>query len=204
MHNVGIINLNFSNSKSFTNILESLKLNFGIIDHNDQIKNYKKIILPGTGSFDQAMRELRDKKMDQMLLEHCNKGNYLLGVCLGMQVLFSEGEEGGYSKGLGLINGKVKKLLSVTSNKDIIHIGWNEVRLKNNILIFDNISLEENFYFVHGFHVLPEEKINFGETKFDENIIVSVVQKNNIYGIQFHPEKSHLPGKKILNNFFNL
>ena len=203
MCSLGVINLNFSNSKSFCNILDNLKLEYQVICKSNEIKNYDKIILPGTGSFKNAIFEMESKNFRSEILRHCQKKKYFLGICLGMQVLFSNGYEGGsITNGLNLIEGEVIKLIS--NKNPIIHIGWNEISSNDNIPILKDITEEENFYFMHGYHAKTSEGIKKSYTIFKGQKILSVLNKDNVYGIQFHPEKSHIPGKKILKNFYNL
>lgn len=203
MHSLGIISLNFTNSKSFCNILDNLQIKYEIISNARDIKKFDKIILPGTGSFQNALYEMRRKCFVSELFDHCTKNKYFLGVCLGMQILFSRGYEGGaITEGLNLIKGEVIKIVS--KNKSIIHIGWNETSINQNIPLLNGINEEENFYFMHGYQAIAEEKVEESFSNFGENKILSVVRKDNLFGIQFHPEKSHIPGQKILRNFYNL
>ena len=114
---------------------------------------------------------------------------------------FSKGIEGGKAKGLDLIKGSVIPLKHNLENNDIFHIGWNDLKINKKIKLIENIEEKENFYFVHSYHCELDEDIEFSKTFFNNQNIISVVNKNKIYGIQFHPEKSHIPGKKVLKNF---
>ena len=204
MKSLGVISLNFSNSKSLCNILDSLEMNYEIINNASEIRKFDKIILPGTGNFKNALSEMKNKNYYNELIEHCLKNKYLLGICLGMQMLLTKGHEGEVlTDGLGVIKGEVIKLVSKT-RENIVHIGWNEISLNKNIPILKNITEEENFYFMHGYHVIIKENFQMSFSNLDGNEIVSVFNKGNLFGIQFHPEKSHIPGKKILKNFYDL
>jgi len=179
-----------------------MQIEFKIVNSPIDLKKCNQAILPGVGSFKVASDEIRKNGFDKAIISFCEDGKNMLGICMGMQLLFSKGYEGGESKGLNLIEGEVVKLSSEKGNS-LMHIGWNNFE-NNNIKITENIDETENFYFVHGYHVVPSEPIKSIKTIFNNNEIVSVVCKNNIIGMQFHPEKSHLAGKKILTNFLKL
>ena len=196
MCSLGVINLNFSNSKSFCNILDNLKMKYKIVHKSSEIKNFEKIILPGTGSFKNAILEMESKNFSSEIIKHCLKKKLFLGICLGMQVLFSNGYEGGsITNGLNLIEGEVIKLIS---NKiPIIHIGWNEITTNDDIPILKDITEDENFYFMHGYHAETCELVKKSYTNFRDQKILSIVNKENLYGIQFHQKKSYTRKKNI-------
>tara|TARA_Y200000002_G_scaffold375547_1_gene378047 strand:- start:340 stop:960 length:621 start_codon:yes stop_codon:yes gene_type:complete len=204
MEKIGIVKLNFSNIKSLCYSLDNLQINYEILNHSKDIKNFKKIILPGTSNFKIAMNDLKNRSFDLALHDHVIKGGYLLGICIGMQILFSYGLEGGKTKGLNLIKGSVLPFKNTEKEKNIFHIGWNNLKVNKKINLLNKIDDEENFYFVHSYHCVVDENVNFSETLFNNQKIISVVNKNKIFGIQFHPEKSHLPGIKILKNFLDI
>ncbi len=201
MEDIGIVKLSYSNIKSLCYSLDSLKINYSILKNAKEIKHFKKIILPGTSSFSVSIDELKSKSFDQALKEHVYQNKYLLGICIGMQLLFSYGFEGGKSKGLNFLKGSVISLTPDETQNHIFHIGWNNLKINKKIMLLDDIDEKENFYFVHSFHCILSENIQTSKSFFNNKEIVSVVNKNKIYGVQFHPEKSHIPGMKILKNF---
>ena len=170
-------------------------------DNIDLLKSCDGYILPGVGAFKDGMADLESRNLDIFLKDIAKRGKPILGICLGMQLLFDYGEEHGGGKGLGLIKGQVKKL---ATKYKISHMGWNFLEIKRQSLLLKRIKTGEDFYFVHSFKVWPEKEevvvavCNYGEE------IVAVVEDNNIYGAQFHPEKSSLKGLKIIENFGKL
>ena len=204
MNTLGIVNLSYSNLKSLCYSLDSLNISYKILHNANEIKHFDKIILPGTSSFKVTIDELRHKSFDNAIFQHVQQDKYLLGICVGMQLLFSKGQEGGEAAGLDLIKGSVIPLKNYRENNKTFHIGWNDLNINNKIKLLENINEKENFYFVHSYHCELEENIEFSKTFFNDQNIIAVVNKNKIFGIQFHPEKSHIPGKKILKNFLNL
>ncbi len=200
---IGIINLGFSNKTSICNTLKNLDLEFEEFDIASNCSKYKGLIMPGVGNFNKASKELQDSNFDKEIKKFILNGGYFLGICLGMQLLFTSSEEDGSNKGMDIINGKVIKL-SKRLHKTVMHIGWNEAFNKQNHLIdiFDDIGCEENFYFVHGYHAMINEDVKCTYSDLGKGKIMSAVKKNNVYGVQFHPEKSHKPGQKLLNNFY--
>ena len=135
-----------------------------------------------------------------------SQGKYILGICLGMQLLFDNGEEDGSSKGLGLINGNVKKIIP-EKDEALPHVGWNNIiNVKENHNLFDNISKNADYYFDHSYECIPlKTNVILSETNYGiNNKFVSIVSDRNIYGIQFHPEKSPPNGLFLLKNFINI
>ena len=165
-----------------------------------------KIILPGVGAFKIAMNELKKRGLIDPIKESIEKGKPFLGICLGLQLLFSESEEGGRIKGLDIIKGKVKRFKEKDGLK-IPHIGWNTIRGKGQGTrdkVMNKIPDKSYMYFVHSYYVAPKDKgVILCETDYGENF-TSGVRKDNIYGFQFHPEKSQSAGLKIVENFVNL
>ena len=149
------------------------------------------------------MEHLESSNLKNAILDFASSGKPLLGICLGMQLLFDSSEEFGYTKGLGLIEGKVVKFDKdkMQENLKIPHMGWNKIINKQNPLFKD--LKDPYLYFVHSFHAKTKEEYIIGETTYGYNF-VSAVNKNNIFGFQPHPEKSHNNGLKILENFINL
>ncbi len=170
-----------------------------------KLGEYEKLILPGVGAYGDAMEHLRVNGMDEAVKAYAKSGNYMLGVCLGMQLLFDSSEEFGSNKGLGLIKGNV---VGFDTSKfshplKVPHMGWNRMFTKEHPL-FEGMDQEHYLYFVHSFHVQCDNKDNIiGETEYGYRF-TSAVQNGNVLGIQPHPEKSHKNGLAILKNFINL
>ena len=172
-----------------------------ITDDPDVIRRANGLILPGVGAFEDAMEELKNRKLIDVLNEEVLiKNKPILGICLGMQLLFQESEENGIHKGLGLIEGTVKKF-SIPQIYRLPHIGWNDLVNINDTKLFTNIDHDKNFYFVHSFHVITEKKYVIAQSHYGINF-TAAVRKYNLYGTQFHPERSHMNGLTLLKNYF--
>ena len=199
---IGIVDYNMGNLASVKNAFDKIGLKADVVKNPDKIKNYDKIILPGVGAFKDAMEHLNTTGMDEAIKEFVKSGRYMLGVCLGMQLLFDSSEEFGKTKGLGFIEGKVvyfdKK--KVKEHK-IPHMGWNKL-FNNNSPLFKGLK-NPYLYFVHSLHAVCDEKYVIGKTIYGYEF-VSAVNKDNIFGFQPHPEKSHDEGLRILKNFIEL
>ena len=161
-----------------------------------------KIVLPGVGAFTHAMQELKKKKLITPLKEKIKSGTPYLGLCLGLQLLFSRSEEGGRVKGFDIIGGPVKRF---RGDLKIPHMGWNTVKLKKrNCPIFKGVEDENYFYFVHSYFGVPEDPAwTLGVTRYGRNFC-SALWKDNIFATQFHPEKSQQIGLKVIKNFIEL
>ena len=202
-NNIGIINVGIGNVQSIKNMLYACESDSDIINKPEELSNYRKIILPGVGSYDSFIERLHYYdlvvKLKQMIL---SKKVIILGICLGMQVLFKMSEEGKYT-GLSILDGEIKKLKNSIKNVKIPHNGWNDLDIKLNsklLKINDNLK----FYFNHSFFLEETDKSNIVSiTNYGQNII-SAIEKENILGVQFHPEKSHSYGKLLFKRFIAL
>ncbi len=198
---VAIVDYNMGNLASVYNACKLIGVDADIVSDPSKIKDYDRVILPGVGAFGDAMKHLEQTGMKKAVEEFALSGKPLIGICLGMQLLFESSEEFGDTKGLGLIPGKVvafdKTKMDMKDHK-VPHVGWNKLFHKENKL-FEKLE-NPYLYFVHSFHVVTEDKYIIGTTHYGYDF-VSAVQKDNIYGFQPHPEKSHDNGIQILKNF---
>ena len=196
---VGILNfLMTSNTKSITNCLDLLKVNYKIIKSSDEINNFDKIIFPGVGSFDLAMKIIKEKKIDKVLKSKKLKPK-ILCICLGMQVLFSKGFENLTTKGLSIIKGNVVKIIDRKTPK----IGFSKIHFKSS-KIFYRISKNSEFYFMHSYGCeIKKKKFITSFVKYGKKKYISSLNFKNFTGVQFHPENSKKVGLQIIKNFLN-
>jgi glutamine amidotransferase len=204
---VVIIDYELGNLFSVNQALEKIGLSTSISKNPAEIEEADALILPGVGAFGDAMNNLNKLKLVDPIRNFIDSGKPFLGICLGLQLLFTQSEEFGTQNGLDIIKGVVRKF---NSKDDAIQlkvpqISWNKVlftnqNLKDNSPLF-NIKNEEYFYFVHSFYVIPEEDVTLTETEYGGIIYTSSIIKNNIFACQFHPEKSGKEGLKIYQNW---
>ena len=202
---IGIVDYKMGNLASVINAFKSLGEDVILESDPSQIGKYDKLILPGVGAFGDAMEHLQSNGMDKAVKAYAKSGKPLLGICLGMQLLFNSSEEFGATQGLGLIEGKIIAFgqSKFDHPQKVPHMGWNELFTQNNSPLFAGLDADFYLYFVHSFHAVCDDKYVIGKTHYGYKF-VSAVQKDNIYGIQPHPEKSHENGLKIIKNFINL
>lgn len=198
---ITIVDYGLGNLTSIKNALDKLGISNAISDKISDMKKADKLILPGVGAAAEGMKNLKEKKLDLFLKQEVLKGKPLLGICLGMQLLMDFSEEGN-AECLKLIKGTVKKF---QTKLKVPQIGWNDVQIKNEKSkvknIFDGIENESYFYFVHSYYCKPDDKnVIIGITDY-ETEFCSVLMKENIFGVQFHPEKSGDVGLQMLKNF---
>lgn len=195
---VGILKIGHGNIRSLLNTLEKFGCDVELVSSKEEIASIDKLILPGVGSFYSAMKELENNELIIPIQEHAHKKD-ILGICLGMQLMMKSGTEGGKSKGLNLINGKVELLPNNLGR--LPHIGWNDIYSndKNDLMI--NIDSNSNVYFVHSYQCLIKEEISMIRSDFYNQDFIAGFQKENIFGTQFHPEKSQNVGDLIIKNF---
>ncbi len=171
---------------------------------SDDLFDVDKVIIPGVGSFNDAVKSLKEFGWFNPLKEFAlGENKTLLGICVGMQLLADIGNEGGNNQGLSLINGHVE-LLKSNSNERVPHMGWNNVSLKKKTELFKNITDNSDFYFAHSYHFVSDDNSDILATTDYCGTTTVALQRENIYGVQFHPEKSSTAGKIFLTNFVNL
>jgi len=201
MSKVCILDYGSGNVGSVYNLIKYM--NYDCIVSNDpkEIKTSTHIILPGVGAFGAAMEKVKKKiPIQELENEILKKHKPFLGICVGMQLMAEKSEEFGKFNGLGWVKGKVKKLKS----KMLPHIGWNDIIIKKQSKLFNGLGEHKDFYFVHSFHFEVEDKdIVIAETDYEQKFC-SIFQRENIIGVQFHPEKSQTVGQVLLKNFLNL
>tara|TARA_E500000331_G_scaffold358610_1_gene427479 strand:- start:12871 stop:13488 length:618 start_codon:yes stop_codon:yes gene_type:complete len=197
---IGIINYGAGNIASVVNAFERVGVDAEPFDDPLLIGNYDHLVLPGVGSFRMAMEKLIEVDWPKKIKIHVDSGKPMLGICLGMQLLFDIGDEHGPSKGLGLIPGKVK-LMNPSRPLKIPHVGWNRLFASREHPIMDGIKDHIDFYFVHSYECIPDSSRDILATCDHGGSFVATVAKKSLIGMQFHPEKSQPAGLRILQNF---
>ena len=201
MTRIGVIDLGVSNLGSLEAALKRVgcdTISFSRGQSNPQVD---ALILPGVGSFAEAMTRMRLSGLDQLITSAHLSGIPVLGICLGMQLLSDRGFEGGETAGLGLIPGHTVQMKSEESSVRLPHVGWNSVFHRNSHPVFESIPQDADFYFVHGFHVTAVPKGNVLGTTTHGTEFCSAASRDNVVGVQFHPEKSQVNGLALLKNF---
>lgn len=203
---LSIIDYGVGNLTSIKNMLKKIGYRDVIISGNkEEIQASEKLILPGVGHFDYGMRKLKASGLVEVLNEEVlEKKKPILGICLGAQLL-TRGSDEGVEKGLGWIAADTVKFDSSKLGGDlkIPHMGWSEIRITNNSKLFQNIDDEPRFYFVHTYHIVCDSNSDVVATANHGYSFTAGVERENILGMQFHPEKSHKYGMQLLKNFVN-
>ena len=198
---IAIIDYGVGNLFSLSSSFKALGADTVVTGDIEIIKKADKLILPGVGAFGDAAKKLCDSGLDRVVIEESKNGKPLLGICLGMQLLFEKSYEYGEHKGLGLIEGEVVAMQgSIPEKLKIPHIGWNALQFKNESPLFKYIKNNDCVYFVHSFYAQNCDSSLIAVTDYGKPL-TAAVQKNNIFGCQFHPEKSGNVGLNILKAF---
>ncbi|SDB89931.1 glutamine amidotransferase [Pelagirhabdus alkalitolerans] len=192
---IAIVDYGMGNTKSVQNAFENLGYQTIITDDHQTLREASHIILPGVGSFQAAIEEIERRQLKQLLIELAENKPFL-GICLGMQLLFTEGTEGGKTAGLDLIPGTIDR---IQTDYLLPHIGWNQLNVTDNLKSFQSFD-QEFVYFVHTFQAYTSKRYIVATTEYQTDI-TAIVNKEHIYGIQFHPEKSGKVGTKIIQAF---
>ena len=199
-----IVDYGSGNIRSISNALKILGIKSKTASHLEEIDfKFSHIILPGVGSYNDAMLNMKKKKFDIFLRENNKKNIPILGICAGMQILSTVGYENSVTSGIDLIKGEVKNIIELMPDYKC-HVGWNNIFDTKESNIFKDLNLDCEFYFDHSFFFKPTFKENIlFKSKYNLDFCSGVIKKNLI-GLQFHPEKSHKNGLKIYSNFYNL
>ena len=198
---IAIVDYGVGNLFSLKCSFEAIGAEICVTSDAETIKSADKIILPGVGAFEDAAAKLRKSGLDKLIISEAKAGKPLLGICLGMQLLFDRSFEYGEHEGLGLIPGSVKPIKDVIpEGLKIPHIGWNALRFKKNSRLFANISEGDCVYFVHSFYAADCEDYVSAVSEYGAELTASV-ERDNVFGCQFHPEKSGTVGLGILRAF---
>ena len=207
--NITIVDYNSGNIRSVVNSFKEVaqnKVNIEVTSDLKKIKSSDKVILPGQGSFKSCVDALNNISglVDTLNEFTITNKKSLFGICVGLQMFADVGYEETETKGLGWISGKVSKIDNQNGKFKLPHIGWNQINILKESKIFKNIENNSHMYFVHSYEFIPNDKnVISATTDYSSNIVCSV-EKENIFGTQFHPEKSDKMGLKIINNFINL
>jgi glutamine amidotransferase len=198
MTQVAIIDYGVGNLRSVEKAFAATGCNAVVSSDEHVLRHAERLVLPGVGAFGACMKALTERGFDQLVCERVTEGTPLLGVCVGMQMLFEESDEFGRQPGLGLLRGRVRRF---TGDLVVPQVGWNQVKQRVTDPLFEGIVDGAFFYFVHSYFCEPAESdVILGETDYGI-AYPSVVARGNICGVQFHPEKSQAVGLRLLSNF---
>jgi glutamine amidotransferase len=207
---VGVLDYGSGNLHSVARACAKFSDKIEIVEKFEQNSDFTHIVLPGVGSYSNAINEIRNRGLDQLIHEKLNNGVPLLGICVGMQVLTTDGHENGFSSGLDLIGGSTEMLSLTKSDKSsrIPNMGWNAVMPEikgNENQMFRGLENGFDAYFAHSYEVIPEHPEDiFAVSDFSGRNLVAAVNKGSVYGVQFHPEKSGEAGLQFISNFLGI
>ena len=201
---VGVINYGLCNLDSIVRALECCGASAIVVDTPDAARDADRLVLPGVGAFPEAMKNLRERDLVDAIVEKAqHQQTPLLGVCLGMQLLATLGTEFDECPGLNLIPGTVRRLVSSDGGDRVPHMGWNQLTRQQASPLLEDVPEEKDFYFVHSFHFEPDDDSAIVATTPHCGGFVSVIQNGNVFGTQFHPEKSQRAGFALLGSFLS-
>ena len=201
---VAIINYGIGNIRSLYNSLKRIEVEAEIITDPDTINQFDKIFLPGVGSYKDAIEKIKNIGWDKAIKNFLsNQNKSLFGICVGMQILSTFGYEYGKSSGLNIIKGEVLRMNKLGCDLKLPHIGWNNIKILNQNLITENLNNQANFYFVNSYSFKIDNSKELIATTSYGIEFPSIINKQNVFGTQFHPEKSSKAGMQILKNFIN-
>lgn len=198
---ITIIDYHLNNLRSLENTLRRLGHDTCVTSEAEDVRAAEKLVLPGVGAFGDAMRNLYELGLAELIIQKVSEGTPMLGVCLGMQLLFGESEEFGRHSGLGLLSGKIQR---IPEGVHIPHMGWNQLYRKRADPVLEGIDEGSFVYFVHSYYASPEDRdLVIATTDYGIDV-PAVVGAGNVWATQFHPEKSQHVGARILDNFARL
>tara|TARA_Y100000816_G_C26023188_1_gene535337 strand:- start:473 stop:1081 length:609 start_codon:yes stop_codon:yes gene_type:complete len=198
---IGILDYGAGNLHSVNNALTFLGAKSKIVSEKNDIYSFDSLIIPGVGSFQNAMKKFNEKEIVQPILDFAYSGKPILGICLGMQILATNGYEPVKTQGLNLIPGEVRP---IRTSLKLPHVGWNGISINKECSLLKGVKLNADFYFVHSYHYIPDDNDSIVTFTDYGKSFVSCINSENIYGIQFHPEKSQKQGLRILKNYIEL
>jgi glutamine amidotransferase len=201
---IAIIDYGMGNLRSVEKGFLKVGVNVKVTNKPEDVLNADGVVLPGVGAFRDCMGELTNLNLINAVVESIQKGKPYLGICLGLQVLFSESDEFGKCKGLDILKGRVIRFDLENKELKIPQMGWNQLNIKKNNPLFEGVPDNSYFYFVHSYYVSPDDSSVVATTTDYGIEFTSSVWKDNIYAVQFHPEKSQVLGLQILKNFGNI
>ncbi|HEX6986750.1 MAG TPA: imidazole glycerol phosphate synthase subunit HisH [Planctomycetaceae bacterium] len=200
---ITIVDYGMGNLRSVQKAFERVGVEAAVTSDPREVAGAEQLVLPGVGAFRDAIAELRRKDLVGPVLDHVAAGKPFLGICLGLQLLFDASEEGGEHEGLGVLRGRVVRFPERPGFK-VPHMGWNRLRRSGDAPIFADIPDDAYFYFVHSYHVVPEDESVVAARTDYILPFVSAVARDNLFAVQFHPEKSQRHGLRLLRNFAEL
>lgn len=199
---IGIIDLDTGNITSLISAVKKLNISYKLCKNYNDFDKIDKLILPGVGAFKDLMAKMNEKNINKVIIEKSNQNTPILGVCVGFQILFNKSNEHGETLGLNLIKGNLINFKDENENIKVPHVGWNECKIQNKSNLFYDIKNNSDFYFTHSYFLKNYDIENVITTTMYELNFVSSINKKNIYGVQFHPEKSQSNGLKVIKNFY--
>lgn len=198
---IGILNYGIGNLRSVANSVNSIGVEFSLIDVPERIAECEKIIVPGVGAFGACMSAFVSSGFRDPLLAHASAGKPLLGICVGMQMLADRGSEFGDHEGLGLVRGTVVQIPRTTADILLPHVGWSALELRKDCPLTRRLPVDACAYFVHSYHFAAADPADVSATVSYGSALTASVSRGNVFGVQFHPEKSQMVGLSILKNF---
>lgn len=195
---IGIIDYGMGNLYSLSKALERLGYAYEFVSRPERLPEYAGLILPGVGAFGDAIANIRELDLETAIREYAASGRPILGICLGMQLLFEKSEEHGEHRGLSLLEGEVVRFRGAYK---VPHMGWNQLQLKQRHPLLDGVQEGEYAYFVHSYHVRTGQPDLLLATTDYHQQVTAIVGRGHVYGMQFHPEKSGETGMRLLRNF---